>query len=249
MKPLSGRQPWVSVGAAVAGPLPVGPAVERIGQAADLGLLGRVAVEIGGDGEHAREQERRVDRGQLALPDAAAGFDVEEMVEEALVAGGIRLGPWGQFEQIAQPLAGDLRRELAEITPRSTTTGIVARAMPHGGDADRGGRVGLVADQTVVRVGLVQVVQERGQLEPPSSSSVGSRFRSSSSLGGRQPWPLISVGRQPSYADLVVLLPSSLSGIAPSGNRRPSTRPLGRRDRCRPSCPPGHGTSRTDGGK
>ena len=99
--------------AAVPGPVPVGPAVERVGQAADLGLVGRVVVEIGGGGEHAREQERRVDRGQLALPDAAAGLDVEEVVEEALVPGGVRLRPLREVVQVAEPPAGDLRRERA----------------------------------------------------------------------------------------------------------------------------------------
>ena len=34
---------------AVAGPVPVGPLVECVGKAADLGLIGRVAVKIGGD--------------------------------------------------------------------------------------------------------------------------------------------------------------------------------------------------------
>ena len=38
--------------------------------------------------------------------------------------------------------------------------------MPDGGDAARGGRIGLVPDQPVVGVGLVQVVQDRGPLEP-----------------------------------------------------------------------------------
>src|SRR4029453_12321667 len=61
---------------AITGPIPVGPTVKRIGQVSDLDLLGGVAVEIGGDGQGAREQECRVYGGKLALPDAAAGFVV-----------------------------------------------------------------------------------------------------------------------------------------------------------------------------
>jgi hypothetical protein len=62
--------------AAITGPVPIGPTVKRIGQVSDLDLLGGVAVEIGGDGQGTREQECRVYGGKLALPDAAAGFDV-----------------------------------------------------------------------------------------------------------------------------------------------------------------------------
>src|SRR5215831_19689312 len=99
---------------AVPGPVPVGPAVDRVGQAADLGLVGRVLVEIRGGGEHPREQERRVDRGELTLPHAAAGLDVEEVVEEALVPGGVRLRPLREVVQVAEFPTGDLRRELPD---------------------------------------------------------------------------------------------------------------------------------------
>ena len=176
MNPLSGRQPCVSVASAVPGPVPVGPAVERVGQAADLGLVGRVAVEVGGDCQRAGEQKRRVDGGQLALPDAAAGLDVQEVVEEALVTGGVRLGPLRAVEQIAQSFAGDLRGELPDDHAALDDDRDRRQGHADGGDADRSVRVGLVADQPVVRVGLVQVVQHRGQLQPVQSWSVGSRY-------------------------------------------------------------------------
>ena len=87
---------------AIAGPVPVGPLVERIGQVSDLGFVRRVAVEIRADRQGAREQERRVDGGKLALPNAATRFDVQEMVEEALVAGRVRLGTLRACEQVSQ---------------------------------------------------------------------------------------------------------------------------------------------------
>ena len=37
--------------------------------------------------------------------------------------------------------------------------------MPTGGDTDRSVRVSLVADQPIVRVGFVQIVQNRGELQ------------------------------------------------------------------------------------
>ena len=145
--------------AAVSRPVPVGPAVERVGQAADLGLVGRVAIEVGGGGEHAREQERRIDRGQLALPDAAAGFDVEEVIEEALVSRRVRLRPLGKIVQEAEPAAGPLGRERPEEHAAFDDDRERRQGHPHGGDAARRGRIGFVPDQPVVGVGLVQVVQ------------------------------------------------------------------------------------------
>src|SRR6185436_2559631 len=75
----------------IARPIPVSSTVECVRQAADLGLVVGILVEIAGAGEHAREQKRRVEGRQLALPNPPAGVDVEEVVEEALVAGGTRL--------------------------------------------------------------------------------------------------------------------------------------------------------------
>ena len=95
--------------AAVQRPLPVGPAVELVGQAADLGLLLGVRVEVGGAGEHPGEQEGRVDRGELALPDPASALHVQEVVVEALVAGGIGLRAVRAVAEEAQPFAARSR--------------------------------------------------------------------------------------------------------------------------------------------
>src|SRR5678815_3323653 len=95
-------------------PIPVDPTVQRIGQAPDLGLLGRVAVEVRAHGQDACEQKGRVDRGKLTLPDAATRFDVQEMVEKALVTGGIRLGTLRTVDQVTQTLSGDLGCEPPE---------------------------------------------------------------------------------------------------------------------------------------
>ena len=77
---------------AITGPIPIGPTVQRLGQVSDLDFVWRVPIEIGADRQSAREQKCRVDGRKLALPHAATGFDVQEMVEEAFVAGGVRLG-------------------------------------------------------------------------------------------------------------------------------------------------------------
>ena len=78
----------------------------------------------------AREQERRVDGGELALPDAAAGLDVQEMTEEAFVAGRIRFGPCGHSRRYRRRFSVILAAKSRKRTPRSTTPGMVASAMP-----------------------------------------------------------------------------------------------------------------------
>jgi hypothetical protein len=59
-----------------AGDLPFVRRTEAIAAHPRRHPLGGVAVEVGGGGEHAREQERRIDRGQFALPDPPARLDV-----------------------------------------------------------------------------------------------------------------------------------------------------------------------------
>ena len=87
---------------AITGPIPICPTVKRIGQVSDLDLVGGVAIEISAGRQGAREQKCRVDGGKLAFPNAATGFDVQEMVEEAFVTGSIRLGTLRACEQIPQ---------------------------------------------------------------------------------------------------------------------------------------------------
>ncbi len=115
---------------AITGPIPIGPMVKRIGQVSDLDLVGGVAVEISADRQRTGEQECRVDGGKLALPNAATGFDVQKMVEEAFVTGGVRLGTLRACEKYLRRFRVILAAKSRTRTPRSTTTGIVASAMP-----------------------------------------------------------------------------------------------------------------------
>ena len=91
---------------AITSPVPIGPTVKRVGQVSDFDFVGGVAIEIGADRQGAGEQECRVDGGQLAVPDAATGLDVEEMVEEALVTGGVGLGTLRACEQVTAGVSG-----------------------------------------------------------------------------------------------------------------------------------------------
>ena len=71
-----------------------------------------------------------------------------------------------KVEEGAEAAAGDLRGELADDHAALDDDGDRRQGQADGGDATRGGRVGLVPHQPVVRIGLMQVVQDRGPLEP-----------------------------------------------------------------------------------
>ena len=152
-------------GAAILRPAPVGAAVERIGELADFQFELIVLVEISAGGQNAGKQKCGIDRGQFAIPDAAAGLHVEEMIVETLVAGGIGLRPVRGVPEEAKrgerPLdSGGARHETA-----LDTNGIGRQSQPDGGYA--GGRRLRVAvgDQAVGRIGLVEKILEGQALD------------------------------------------------------------------------------------
>ena len=151
---------------AVQGPAPVGSTVELVGQTSYLGFLLAVAVEIGRTGEHAREEKGRVDGRQLAVPHAPTGLHVEEVIVEALVAGRVRLGSVRAVAEEAEPSQGDRWREFPCDHASLDEDRKGGQRQADRRDAGRRGLLGLVADETVLRVGLVEVVLQRRQLEP-----------------------------------------------------------------------------------
>ena len=65
--------------AAVEHPGPVDAVVELGGEVGDLWV-----VEVGADGEDTAEEDGRVDRGDFDIDEGSAGFDVAEVIEEAV---------------------------------------------------------------------------------------------------------------------------------------------------------------------
>ncbi|MER9864583.1 hypothetical protein [Mesorhizobium sp. M0185] len=124
-------------GAAVLRPSPVGAPVERIGKPPDFQFGFIVLAKIGAGGQHASKQKRRIDGGQLTLPDAAAGLNVEEMVVEALVARCVGFGPLRRVPEEAKrgerPFSGGGARHETALD----TDGIGRQGEPDGGDAGR----------------------------------------------------------------------------------------------------------------
>ena len=146
-------------------PAPVHAAVERVGQRADLVLVGRVAIEVGGGGQHARQEERRVDGRELAPPGATARLHVEEVVVEPPVAGGVGLRPLRAVAEEPQPgehHPGDL---VAREQPSLDEERRRRQRHPDRGDAGRRPLRGLVRDQPVLAVDLVEVILEGHPLQ------------------------------------------------------------------------------------
>ncbi len=146
-------------------PLPVRPPIELVRQPADLRLLLRVGVEVGGAREHPGKKERRVDRRQLAVPSAATGLHVEEVVIEAAMPGGIRLGSLRTVAEEPQRPRRDLGSELAGDDAALDEDRNGREGEPYGRNAGRRRRVGLVAGEARRRIRLVQIVLKRRHLK------------------------------------------------------------------------------------
>jgi hypothetical protein len=100
------------------------------------------------------------------LPDAAAGLDIEEVVEEAFVSGGVWFRPLGKLVQKPQLLPNSFSTEWPEEHAALDGKREGRQGHTHGCDAARGGGIGFVPDQPIVGIGFMQVEEQRGPLHP-----------------------------------------------------------------------------------
>ena len=228
--------------ATIQGPLPVGPAVQRLGQSPDFGLLFRVPVEVGGASEHPGEKERRVDSREFALPNPASALHVQEVVIEAFVPGGIGLRAVRAVVKEAQPPQSDFRGELAGDHAAFDEHRDGRQTESDGGDTAWRRGVGLITDETVGWVGLMEVVLEGSQPEadpdPRRSAAdfrikqrihslISQRHRSAASSQAASPSPRSSAGPR-------AACPSSTRSMAPA--ERTARRVSGGEHRGRSGC-------------
>ena len=96
------------------------------------------------------------------------------MVEKALVSGGIRFGTLRAVDQVTESFSGDLGREIAEEDTAFDDNWNRRQCHTDGGDAGGSIRVSLVTYQAIVRVGFMEIVQDRGELQQ-AEISVGQR--------------------------------------------------------------------------
>ena len=118
------------------------------------------------------------------------------MVEKALVTGGIRFGTLRTVDQVTESLSGDLGREIPEEDAALDDDRNRRQCHADGGDADGSIRVGLISDQPIVRVGFVQIVQDRGELQQ-AEISVGQQ-----SMWDRGSWEVSTIDRLLSFSPI-----------------------------------------------
>ena len=116
-------------------PAPIHPPVQRVSEPSHLTLSAGVPVEIGGGGQGAGDQDGGVDGRQLGTPCTPAARDIEEMVEEALVAG--RIAHWSvrSVPEEAQRGQRTLHRLCAGHERALDRDGITGERQSHAGDA------------------------------------------------------------------------------------------------------------------
>jgi hypothetical protein len=109
-------------GGPISCPPPIDATVDRVSVCANrrLGSIGTIEVLLAA--QHSGEEERGVDRGELDLPEAMTTIEIEEVIEEAPVAGDIagpvalrRLPQEAQRRQLVQELLGRLPLSIGQF--------------------------------------------------------------------------------------------------------------------------------------
>ncbi len=188
-KPCSGSQPIDKLSSAVEHPLPVDAPVKSGRQRLDPGI----PLEVLPAKQHPAEQQRRIDRGKLAVEHALPAIDVDEVIKKTML---MRTG----FEQERQRLFDPL---LAIDGPQVIPLGGDAqRAQPESGGGDTrhpaqraANRGGPVAHQPSFWAGLFveeiapasfQIVKQRlGVLGDLGQGAVDEHARRVSIVGRR----------------------------------------------------------------
>src|SRR5215510_31788 len=168
----------------VSGPIPVGSFVKCIRQFSNLNLVGCIAIEISADGKRTREQKSRVDGRKLTLPDAATCFDVQEMVEEAFVARSVRFGTLRAFKQITKSLPSDLCSEISKDDAALDSYWKGRQRHAAGCNTYWGLRISLIADQPIIRVGFMKIIENSLELQQPQDFVKGQLIESVSTVYG-----------------------------------------------------------------
>src|SRR5262245_1234810 len=153
----------------VSGPIPVGSFVKCIRQFSNLNLVGCIAIEISGNGKRTCKQKSRVDGRKLALPDPATCFDVQEMIEEAFVAGSVRFGTLRALKQITKSRPSDLCSEVSKDDAALNGYRKCGQRHAAGCNTYWSFRIGFIADQPIIRVGFVKIIENGLELEQPQN--------------------------------------------------------------------------------
>src|SRR5262245_23394450 len=150
---------------AVQRPLPVDARQELLGDLSHLALGPRVGIEIPGRGQDPREKDRRVDGRELRSPCPSSGLDVDEVIEEPLVSGGVDFGPLRALPEETERLESAIAGAGAGDESSRGADRIARESQAHTGNAGGCFLVGVVADETVLWIRLLPEVLEGALLE------------------------------------------------------------------------------------
>jgi hypothetical protein len=147
-------------------PPPVYTPVDRVHERPDLDFLRIRAVEVRLAEQRPGDQDRGVDRRELAVLEALARLHVQEVIEEPAVPGhSARLRPLRGRGEEAQRRDHAASRLLARDVAALDADGIGGEAEAHGGDARVRRRGVPVGDQSVLGIGGVPEEPEGSLLE------------------------------------------------------------------------------------
>ena len=159
------RPPHRDGRAAVEGPVPLGPLVERRGALAELPLVRAVAVEVAGGEEGAGQEDRRVDGRELALPRPAPLVHVQEVVVEPAVADAVAGAVLRRVAEKADGGEGEPERPLSAAPPALHGDREGRQQEAGGGDGGWALRIRTVHHEPAGGVRLVEEVVERDALD------------------------------------------------------------------------------------
>ena len=159
-------------GAAVLRPLPVGPAIEPVGKAPNVALIGRVCVEVAPGRQRAGQEHGAIHRRELATPGAPAAHQIQKMIVEAAIPGRIRLRAlWARPKETECRKCAFQRCGTRHESPLDADR-VRRQRESDGRDTGRPIRRVLVDDEPVGGIGLVHEIAERDALQPFQSCVV-----------------------------------------------------------------------------
>jgi hypothetical protein len=150
---------------AVAGPIPIRAAVQRVRQRADFFFLLRVLREVLARGQHSREEKRRVDRGEFASQKSFSRLHVEEVIVEAFVACGVGRRTLRTVPKESQRRERQPPPQIAVDEAAFDADRISGQRQPDGGDAGRRAVARMVRHQAVGGIVLIEEILERLALQ------------------------------------------------------------------------------------
>lgn len=99
--------------AAIEHPRPIHALVDCSSKILNLGI-----IEMLANRQHAAEQKRGVDRGEFTIPYSLSGFDIDEVVEEAVLVG---QSPREKAKRLPHPIPDRRRLPVTAAIPRCTS--------------------------------------------------------------------------------------------------------------------------------